>query len=211
MITAIPLALVKDRVECTYPRCMLSSMRELISQQLFGVSFFEHDHGDGAAIRYHVPYVLSLVADAVHSDAVLTTKRDGIVGIPRTDKHLVFMGRSDIYLINLSVLSSLAHYSQRWFSPAMSGSTGSRIPTTWDVHYRLLYHLQLCAYVSSTAVQRPSTGYSPPYILLPCGVQDMSKAGRGQVPYLFAVYEGRQKDMGSVLRRNVPEGGLAET
>ncbi len=93
----------------------------------------------------------------------------------------------------------------------MSGSTGSRIPTTWDVHYRLLYHLQLCAYVSSTAVQRPSTGYSPPYILLPCGVQDMSKAGRGQVPYLFAVYEGRQKDMGSVLRRNVPEGGLAET
>ncbi len=32
---AIPLAFIKDHAECTYPCCMLSSMHELISQQLF--------------------------------------------------------------------------------------------------------------------------------------------------------------------------------
>ncbi|SJL15165.1 uncharacterized protein ARMOST_18650 [Armillaria ostoyae] len=88
------IATRQDRVECTYS----------------GASFsFENDHDDGV-VHYYVPYVLALAADAVHSDATFNTKKDGIVGIPHIDKHLVFIHRSDVYLVSLSVLSSLAHY-----------------------------------------------------------------------------------------------------
>ncbi|PBK65013.1 hypothetical protein ARMSODRAFT_449793 [Armillaria solidipes] len=75
-----------------------------------GVSFsFKNQDGDGV-VRYDVPYVLALVVDAVHSDTTFNTKRDGIVGIPHIDKHLVSIHCSDVYLVNLSVLPSLAQY-----------------------------------------------------------------------------------------------------
>ncbi|PBK95115.1 hypothetical protein ARMGADRAFT_1077888 [Armillaria gallica] len=80
--------------------------RQGLCRVFSGVLFSEND---GAA-RYHVLYVLALAADAVHSDVTFNIQRDGIVGILHIDKYLVFIHRRDVYLVNLAVLSSLAHY-----------------------------------------------------------------------------------------------------
>ncbi|KAK0462310.1 uncharacterized protein EV420DRAFT_1523999 [Desarmillaria tabescens] len=71
--------------------------------------FFQNDYNNGI-FRYHVPNILGLVADTVHSDATFNTRKEGIIGIPRIDKHLVFIHHSDVYIIHLSALSSLAQY-----------------------------------------------------------------------------------------------------
>lgn len=60
-----------------------------------------------------MPWVLVLplqVGKAMRADASLNNKKEGILGVPQLDKHLIFMHRGDIHMIDLSILSSLAEF-----------------------------------------------------------------------------------------------------
>ncbi|PBK95074.1 hypothetical protein ARMGADRAFT_1028503 [Armillaria gallica] len=61
-------------------------------------------------VHYHVPHVLCLPVDTVYSDATLDTKKEGIIGIPRIDSHLIFIHRFHFHLIDLSIVPSLQQY-----------------------------------------------------------------------------------------------------
>jgi hypothetical protein len=50
------------------------------------------------------------VTQAIHADAQTNNKKEGIIGLPRIDRHLIFMHRGDIHMIDLAILPSLADY-----------------------------------------------------------------------------------------------------
>ncbi|KAK0488728.1 hypothetical protein IW261DRAFT_1441209 [Armillaria novae-zelandiae] len=58
-----------------------------------GASYrFQNDY-NGSAVTYHAPYVLELeswVTKTLHAGASVNTKKEGIVGVPQLDRHLVF-------------------------------------------------------------------------------------------------------------------------
>jgi len=62
---------------------------------------------------YHIPHVFELpayIAQAVNTDSSSNNKKEGIIGIPRLDRHVVFTHRGDVHIIDLSVLPSLTEY-----------------------------------------------------------------------------------------------------
>ncbi|KAK0462305.1 uncharacterized protein EV420DRAFT_1181155 [Desarmillaria tabescens] len=75
-----------------------------------GVSFFfENDH-NGGTIRYHVPHILCLEGDTAYSDATFNTKKEGIIGLPRIDNHLIFIHLMHVHVIDLSIVPSFQQY-----------------------------------------------------------------------------------------------------
>ncbi|KAK0207472.1 hypothetical protein IW262DRAFT_533943 [Armillaria fumosa] len=98
------------RVECTnWPCNLLSPMTQLYRRYSGILFFFEHDY-NGDTIHYHVSHIFRLAVDVVYSEATLDTKQEGIIGIPRLDNHLIFVHRSHIHLIDLSIVPSLPQY-----------------------------------------------------------------------------------------------------
>lgn len=78
-----------------------------------GASYrFENDY-KGGAVTYHAPYVLELeswVTKTLHSKASTNTKKEGIVGVPQLDRHLIFNHHGEVHMVDLSILPPLAEY-----------------------------------------------------------------------------------------------------
>ncbi|KAK0457746.1 uncharacterized protein EV420DRAFT_1547136 [Desarmillaria tabescens] len=78
-----------------------------------GASYrFQNDY-NGGAVTYHAPHVLVLeswVTKTLHANASTNAKKEGIVGVPQLDRHLVFFHHGDVHMIDLSVLPPLAEY-----------------------------------------------------------------------------------------------------
>lgn len=78
-----------------------------------GASYrFQTDY-NGGAVTYHAPYVLELeswVTKTLHARASINTKKEGIVGVPQLDRHLVFFHHGDVHMVDLSILPSLGEY-----------------------------------------------------------------------------------------------------
>ncbi len=78
-----------------------------------GASYrFENDY-KGGAVTYHAPYVLELeswVTKTLHSKASTNSKKEGIVGVPQLDRHLVFSHHGETHMVDLSILPPLAEY-----------------------------------------------------------------------------------------------------